>query len=75
MVDDIAEAFWNLLKDTLARVLEPVFCLLTRSILFAVTPGYIRIPHSSCQRHRILGLSGFLVMFSLTLYIFYLVNK
>ena len=75
MVDDIAEAFGHWVKDTLLRILEPVFCFITRSILFVATLGFVRIPHSSCKRNWVLALIGFIVVFSLTLYIFYLVNN
>ena len=75
MVDDIAEAFGHWVKDTLLKLLEPVFCFISRSILFVATLGYVRIPHSSCQRNRILALFGFIVVFLLTLYVFYLLNN
>ena len=75
MVDDIAEALGHWLKDTLLKHLEPVFCFITRSILFVATLGFVRIPYSSCQRNRVLALLGFIVVFSLTLYIFYIVNN
>lgn len=75
MVDDIAEAVGHWVKDTLLRLLEPVFCLITRGILFMATLGYVRIPQSSCQRHRVLALLGFIVVFSLTLYVFYTINN
>ena len=75
MIDDIAEAFWHWLKDTLLRALEPVFCFVTRSLLFIVSFSYLRIQHSSCQRHRILALIGFIIVFTLILSIFYLINN
>ena len=75
MVGDIAEAIGHLIKDIILKALEPVFCFIARGIVFTVTLGQVKMAHDSCERYVILPLMGFIVFFSLTLYIFYLINN
>jgi len=75
MVSDVAEAIGHIIKDLILKALEPVFCFVARGLIFVLTLGQVRITHNSCERYIILPLLGFALLFSITLYIFYLFNN